>query len=109
MRKYIVVFITVSGKKESKKITEYLIDNKLAACVNEISNISSTYWWKGKIEKSKELLLVIKTKKSILNRLIKEVKKIHSYSVPEIIALPIIGGNKDYLNWINSSIYRREI
>ncbi|MFH1823983.1 MAG: divalent-cation tolerance protein CutA [Candidatus Firestonebacteria bacterium] len=104
MKNYIVVFITVSSKKESKKITEYLIKNKLAACVNEIPNISSTYWWKEKIEKSKELLLVIKTKKSVLNKLIKEVKKIHSYSVPEVIALPIIDGNKDYLDWINSSI-----
>lgn len=104
MIKYIVVFITVSSRKESKKITEYLVKNKLAACVNEISKISSTYWWKGKVERSKELLLVIKTKKSVLNKLIKKVKKLHSYSVPEIIALPIINGNKDYLNWINNSI-----
>lgn len=97
----IVVFVTVSGNKEAKKISEYLVGKKLAACVSIIPKISSIYWWKGKIEKSKELLLVVKTKKSIFQKLIREVKKLHSYTVPEIISLPITGGNKDYLKWIN--------
>ena len=104
MKKYIVVFITVDGNKEAKKISGYLVRNKLAACVNIVPKISSIYWWKGKIEKSKELLLVVKTKKAIFKKLIKEVKKLHSYTVPEIISLPITGGNKDYLNWIEGSI-----
>lgn len=104
MKKYIVVFITVDGNKEAKKISGYLVRNKLAACVNIVPKISSIYWWKGKIEKSKELLLVVKTKKVIFKKLIKEVKKLHSYTVPEIISLPITGGNKDYLNWIEGSI-----
>ena len=101
---YIVVFVTCSTEKETKKIARTLVGKKLAACVNIIPKISSLYWWQGKIESSKELLLVIKTKKTHLKKLIKEVKAIHVYTVPEIIALPIIEGNRDYLDWIDNSI-----
>ena len=90
--------------KEARKISSSLIKNKLVACVNIITGIVSEYWWKGKIEKSKEVLLIIKTEKAMLKRLIKNVKSVHSYTVPEIIALPIIGGNADYLKWINENL-----
>ena len=103
MGKYIVIFITVSGDKEAKKIAEFLVKTKLAACVNIVPKISSIYRWKGKIERSKELLLVVKTKKAVFKKLIKEVKKIHKYTVPEIISLPITGGNEDYLKWIDNN------
>lgn len=104
MNKYVVVFITVSSAKEAEKITKHIIGEKLAACVNIIPEVSSTYWWKNKIENSTESLLIIKTRKTCFKKLIKEVKKIHSYTVPEIIALPIIDGNKDYLKWISDSL-----
>ncbi len=101
---YIVVLVTAGNKKEAKSIAEALIKNKLAACVNIIDNIKSLFWWQGKIDSAQELLLVIKSKKSKLTAVIKLVKSLHSYSVPEIIALPIAGGEKKYLEWIDDSL-----
>ncbi|MBS7658257.1 MAG: divalent-cation tolerance protein CutA [Candidatus Bathyarchaeia archaeon] len=98
---YIVVFITCQNINEAKRIAETLLSKRLAACVNISSQIESLYWWKDKIEESKECLLIVKSKTTLLNKLINEVKSIHSYELPEIIALPIIGGNTDYIKWLN--------
>ncbi|MBL7130367.1 MAG: divalent-cation tolerance protein CutA [Candidatus Omnitrophica bacterium] len=100
---YIVVLVTVPNKSQAKKLTSFLLREKLVACVNIIPKVDSFFWWQGKIDKATESLLVIKSKKKLLNELIKAVKSKHPYSVPEIIALPIISGNKDYLDWINES------
>lgn len=100
---YTVIFITASNQKEAKGIAEQLIKHKLAACVNIVENVSSYFWWQGKIDTAKEVLLFIKTRKTLVNKLIKKVKSLHSYEVPEIIALPIISGNKKYLEWISAS------
>ena len=89
--------------KEAKKIGRALLEEKLAACVNKIDKIESNYWWEGKIETAKECLLLIKTEKKWVKRLIKRVKELHSYAVPEVIACPIVAGNPDYLNWIAKS------
>lgn len=104
MSKYIVIFVTTGSRKEAKKITKRILKEKLAACVNIIPLVESHYWWKGKIECSKETLLIIKTKKELFDKLKKLIKKIHSYTVPEIIALPIILGNTEYLNWIDEVV-----
>ncbi len=101
---YCVIFITASNKKEASHIAEELVKNKLAACVNLVDNITSVFWWKGKIDKASEVLLLVKSKKSKIPKIIKLVKSLHSYEVPEIIALPIISGDKKYLNWINESL-----
>ena len=101
---YIVVFITAKGAEEAEKISKTLVKRRQAACVNIIPEVSSCFWWKDKLESSKECILVVKTRDSLLPDIIKSVKKIHSYSVPEIIALPIIGGNPDYLDWIDSEV-----
>lgn len=100
---YIVVLVTVPDRLLAKKIVNLLLKEKLAACVNIIPGVDSFFWWQGKIDKAKETLLVIKSKKKLINKLIKAVKSRHPYSVPEIVALPIILGNKDYLNWIDES------
>ncbi len=102
--KYFVIYSTVPSLDEAEKISGALIKTKLAACVNIIPGIKSVYWWKGKIESSKELLLIIKTKKAVVPKIIKFIKNLHSYKVPEIIALPIIEGNTAYLNWIKDSV-----
>jgi len=101
---YIIVFITTASLKEAKGIASYLVDKKLVACVNIINNIRSIYLWKGKVEDSKECLLIAKSKRRLFVRLKKEVKKIHSYDVPEIIATKITAGNKSYLKWIDESV-----
>jgi periplasmic divalent cation tolerance protein len=102
--KAMVVLVTVSSAVEGRKIGGSVVRKKLAACVNQVPGLVSTYWWKGKIETAREDLLIFKTSQSRVPALIKEVKKLHSYTVPEIIALPIVKGNKDYLKWIEDSI-----
>jgi periplasmic divalent cation tolerance protein len=97
---YAVVLVTVSGKDEAEKLTGILLENRKAACVNIVTRLQSHYWWHGKIENAGELLLIVKTRISLVPEVIKMVKAAHSYTVPEIIALPIIDGNKDYLEWI---------
>jgi len=100
---YIVILVTAANKKEAKKIARALIKEKLAACVNIIENVHSLFWWQGKADTAKEVLLIAKSRKTLMNKLIKKVKSLHSYEVPEIIALPIVAGNKEYLKWINES------
>ncbi|MDO8735219.1 MAG: divalent-cation tolerance protein CutA, partial [Elusimicrobiota bacterium] len=77
-----------------------IVKERIVACVNIVKKIESIYWWQGKIEKSTETLLIMKTKILLVKKLIKKVKALHSYTVPEIIFLPIIDGNPDYLKWI---------
>ncbi|MFH1398273.1 MAG: divalent-cation tolerance protein CutA [Candidatus Omnitrophota bacterium] len=101
---YCVIFITASSKNEAEHIAAELVKKRLAACVNLIDNITSVFWWEGKIDKASEVLLVVKSKKTKIPQVIKLVKSLHSYEVPEIIALPIIAGEKKYLNWINESL-----
>ncbi|MEM0378358.1 MAG: divalent-cation tolerance protein CutA [Thermosphaera sp.] len=100
---WILVLITTSNYEEASKIARTLVESKLAACVNIVREVSSIYWWEGKIEQSGESLLLVKTTIERLENLVRKVKEEHSYSVPEIIAVPIIGGNKDYLSWIRAS------
>lgn len=100
MDKTCVVFVTTDGEKTSKKVTAAALRSRLAACVNRVPGVVSEYWWKGKIEKSKEELLVMKTKRSLVPALIKAVKKAHPYTVPEIITVDIAAGNADYLKWV---------
>ena len=100
---YIIVLITVPTKKSAKQISEYLLENKLVACVNIISKVDSFFWWQKKIDKAREMLLIAKTQKKLFTKLVKAVKLKHPYTVPEIIALPIIMGNKQYLRWIGES------
>jgi periplasmic divalent cation tolerance protein len=96
----IVVLITTSDEVEAAKLAKALVQAKLAGCVNIIKDIRSIYSWKGKIEDEKEVLMVAKTQKSLLDPLMEKVKELHSYTVPEIIALPIIQGSEDYLKWL---------
>ncbi len=101
---FIVVFITCPTDKEARKIAGELLRQKKAACINIIPRVSSFFWWKGKIDSSGEVLLTVKSKASLLKGIIKLVLSLHSYDVPEIIALPILSGHKEYLEWINGSV-----
>ncbi len=103
MSQPIVVFVTCGSEEEGLKIANALMDERLAACVNLISPIRSIYRWEGKIWDEKECLLIIKTQKDRFEELEKRVKFLHSYSVPEIIGLPIVEGSSAYLNWIREN------
>ena len=101
---YIVIFITVSTSEEAHKIAEVLLNQRRVACVNIVPGVSSLFWWQDKLDSAQESLLIVKTKTSQLNEVVRLVKEIHSYDVPEIIATPIIGGNQDYLEWIDKEV-----
>ena len=102
--KYIQVVTTISGKRGAEKIAKSLIDKRLAACVQILGPIKSIYRWKGKIETAKEWVCVIKTRADLYKKVEAAIKKIHPYEVPEIIALPIIAGDKPYLRWIDAAL-----
>ncbi|MFY9814547.1 MAG: divalent-cation tolerance protein CutA [Dehalococcoidales bacterium] len=99
---HIVVLITIDTPANAQQLADKILTASKAACVNIIPTVSSQYWWQGKIEKSAEVMLVVKTRAALLDELITLVKQNHPYTVPEIIALPIIGGNPDYLAWLES-------
>ena len=98
-----VVFLTVPDQKTADAIAAVLLDRKLAACVAITPGVQSRYWWQGKRETATELALTAKTLTALLPALIKAVKAVHPYEVPEIVAVPITAGNPDYLKWIADS------
>lgn len=100
----IVVLITTKDSDEADKIAVTLTQEKLIACANIIKGIQSVFWWEGKVNYSDETLMIIKTQNHLFNKIVEKVKSLHSYSVPEVIALPVIDGNPDYLKWINESV-----
>ncbi|CDP11479.1 unnamed protein product [Coffea canephora] len=99
----IVVYVTVPNKEAGKKLAESIVKEKLAACVNRVPGIESVYEWKGEVQTDPEELLIIKTRESLLDALTQHVKANHEYELPEVIALPITGGNLQYLEWIKNS------
>ncbi len=99
----VVVLITVGSEQEARKIAELLVNARKAACVNIVPRVNSLFRWEGKIESARESLLLVKTRASLLPEIIALVKQAHSYEVPEIIALPIIDGSREYLKWLDSA------
>jgi len=100
----IVILITTGSEEEAHRIADQLLNQRKAACVNIMPKIDSLFWWQGKLDSAQESLLVIKTKASELKEITELVKKVHSYEVPEVIALPIVGGNEDYLKWLDTTL-----
>ena len=101
---YLVILVTTSSSDEAHRIANELLDQKKATCVNIVPGVSSLFRWQDKLDSAHENLLIIKTKASLLNEIVALVSQIHSYDVPEIIALPIVGGNQDYLEWVGREV-----
>jgi periplasmic divalent cation tolerance protein len=97
----IIVFITASNEDEAAKIAGALVEARLAGCVNIIKNIRSIYRWQEKIEDEQEVFMIAKTRQELFKALTKKVKELHSYTVPEVIAMPIVEGSTDYLQWLD--------
>jgi periplasmic divalent cation tolerance protein len=97
----VVVLVTASSEEEAEKIASLLLEQRKAACVNLIPRVRSRFWWQGKLDSAQESLLIIKTRAALVPEIIDIVKKAHSYTVPEIVALPIVGGSKNYLDWVD--------
>jgi len=100
MLEFIIVYVTAGSAKEAEQLAQALVGEKLAACVNRIKSIQSTYRWQGQVEQSEEELLIIKTRRELFTAVKKRVRELHSYSVPEIIAVPLIAGSAGYLQWL---------
>jgi len=99
----VVVLITAGSEEEAHKIAKLVVNLKKAACVNIVPRVDSLFRWKGKIDSAHESLLLVKTRASLLSEIVSLVKQAHSYDVPEIIALPIVGGSEEYLKWLDSA------
>ena len=94
------VYMTADSIEEAKNIGQKLVEQNLAACVNLLENMISIYKWEDKLEEGQEVVMVVKTRKSLMPKLIETVNRLHSYDCPCILELPIQGGNPDFLNWI---------
>ena len=97
---FIIVLVTTANKAEAEKIAQSLLKEKLIACANIINPVTSFFYWSGKIDKAEECLLVMKSRMDLFCELVERVKGLHSYVVPEILALPIVEGSKAYLGWM---------
>jgi periplasmic divalent cation tolerance protein len=101
---YLMIFCTVPDPITAKKISRILVEEKLAACCNIVPGLNSIYRWENKIQDETELLLIIKTRQELFSELEQRVKNLHPYAVPEIIAMPILRGNIDYLKWMDENV-----
>lgn len=100
----IVVLSTCSSAEEAHRIARELVDKRLAACVNIICGVQSVYRWEGKIEDSDEILLLIKTSRGLFDSVRAQIQKMHSYELPEVIALQVVDGSEPYLEWLNREL-----
>lgn len=101
---HVVVLVTAGSEKEAGEIAHGLVKRMLAACVNIVPGVTSVYRWQDEVQEDREWLLVIKTRRDVLDAVIRQVQAMHSYDVPEIIALPLVGGETAYLRWLDRSV-----
>jgi periplasmic divalent cation tolerance protein len=99
----IVVLVTCGNREEAEKLAQSLVEQKLVACINLVPGIQSWYGWEGKVNRDEELLLILKTVRAKFNELEAAIKHLHTYAVPEIIAIPIIQGSREYLGWVEKT------
>jgi periplasmic divalent cation tolerance protein len=101
---YRIVLVTCGSITEARRIARSVVEKKLAACANIVRSVESVYRWKGKVERTQEVLAVVKTTAPRLPDLEREVNRLHSYDVPEFIVLPVIAGSQEYLKWVGDSV-----
>jgi periplasmic divalent cation tolerance protein len=104
MTEYIQVITALETKEDARTVANEVVGKRLAACAQIIGPITSTYWWEGIVEESEEWLLVMKTQKGLYEELEKAIKNMHFYEVPEILAMPVVAGNPDYLSWLDKEV-----
>jgi len=106
MAEKIIVLITAATKDEANRIARSLVEDRLAACVNIVHGVQSIFYWEGAIRDEQETLLIAKSRAQHMEKIIERVKSLHSYEVPEIIALPIVAGSRRYLDWVQEMTKR---
>jgi periplasmic divalent cation tolerance protein len=97
---YIIIFVTTANKAEAEKISQALLNERLIACANIINPVTSFFFWSGKIDRAEECLMVMKSRRDLFLELAERLKGLHSYEVPEVLAIPIVEGSKAYLGWM---------
>ncbi len=100
---FVMVFITAASTEEASKIARAVVDERLAACCNIVNPVTSIYRWEGKVMEDPEALMIVKTRSALLEPLIKRVKELHSYDVPEVISVALGEGNPAYMKWLADS------
>ncbi len=101
MAEFITVQTTIDSKEGAQKIAETIVGKRLAACAQVSGPITSTYWWQGKMEQAEEWICTAKTRSELYNKLEQAIREVHTYDVPEILAVNVVAGNADYLNWVS--------
>ncbi|NJD55575.1 MAG: divalent-cation tolerance protein CutA [Nitrospirae bacterium] len=104
----LVVLITAPNEEDAAAMAKALVEGRLAACVNIVRQIRSIYRWQGKIEDDQEVLMIAKTRKECFAELVNKVRELHTYTVPEIVALPIVAGYEGYLGWLKEETGGKE-
>lgn len=99
---FIIILVTTKDKQEAERITQTLLNQRLIACGNVVNPVYSFFQWSGKIEKAEECLVIMKSRADLFERIVEQVKCLHSYEVPEILVLPIVAGSKTYFDWLSS-------
>ena len=102
-----MLYITAGSRDEAKKIGRALVEDRLAACANVIDGMESVYWWEGKLTEDREAVLIVKTRAELVAQVTARVKALHSYTVPCVVALPILDGNPAYLDWLGAETAKR--
>jgi periplasmic divalent cation tolerance protein len=105
MSEPLVVLMTAGSQEEAEQIARTLVVERLAACVNVIPGVTSIYHWEGQIQQDREWLLAAKSRRNVLNHLVRRVQALHSYDLPEIVALPLVGGSEAYLRWLDEQVH----
>lgn len=104
MTDYIQVFTTVGSMEEARTVAGAIVEQRLAACVQVVGPIQSTYWWQGQMQTDEEYLCLMKTSRNVYHTLEMAIKEVHSYETPEILAMPVTEGNQDYLFWLRGEL-----
>ena len=109
MTEYIQVYTTTENKDDAGVIAETVVKKRLAACAQVVGPITSTYWWEGAIEEAEEWFCIMKSRKDLYDKLEEAILDVHSYDVPEIVAVPIVSGSQSYLQWLNKEVDKGQI
>ena len=105
MSEKLVVLMTAGSREEADKIANALVTEMLAACVNVLPGVTSVYRWEGAVQRDQEWLLLAKSTREVLDDLVRRVHALHSYDLPEVVALPITGGSEAYLHWVDGEVH----
>jgi periplasmic divalent cation tolerance protein len=105
---YIIIFVTAKDKTEAEQLSQSLLKDRLIACANLVSPIDSFFFWANNIDRAEECLIIMKSRLDLFTQIVDQVKGLHSYEVPEVLAFPIVDGSKDYFDWMDTVLKQQQ-